>query len=62
MKDHRIVTVWKGSGNRLLVDFELAKANISLDWHYETRHVTTALAMVEAGIGVFALICIAPRS
>ena len=58
LEGHRFIAVWKGSGNRLLMDFELAKANLSLSWFYETRHVTTALAMVEAGIGVSAL----PRS
>ena len=54
----RCITVWKGSGNRLLIDTALAKANTAVTWHYETRHVTTALALVEAGIGVAAL----PRS
>lgn len=49
------IAVWKGSGNRMLVDTALANARINLDWTYEVRHLSAALGLVEAGIGVTAL-------
>lgn len=51
----RYIAVWKGSGNRLLIDAALAQARIQLAWAYETRHLSTALDLVEAGLGVAAL-------
>lgn len=51
----RFIAVWKGSGNRMLIDNALARARITLDWAYEARHLSTALALVEAGVGVSAL-------
>ena len=51
----KVIAVWKGSGNRLLIDLELARAGKSLDWFYEVRHLTTSLGLVEAGLGVAAL-------
>jgi len=51
----RFIAVWKGSGNRMLIDNALARARISMDWAYEARHLSTALALVEAGVGVSAL-------
>jgi DNA-binding transcriptional LysR family regulator len=52
---HRFISVWKGSGNRMLVDTALASARLSLDWTYEVRHLSAALGLVEAGIGITAL-------
>lgn len=51
----RFVAVWKGSGNRMLIDAALARARVSLGWAYEVRHLSTALGLVEAGLGVTAL-------
>ncbi|MFM1816570.1 MAG: hypothetical protein RLZ98_3265, partial [Pseudomonadota bacterium] len=51
----RFITVWKGSGNRMLLDSELARAGHNLAWSYEVRHLSTALALVEAGVGNTAL-------
>jgi DNA-binding transcriptional LysR family regulator len=51
----RFIAVWKGSGNRMLIDNALARTRIALDWAYEARHLSTALALVEAGVGVSAL-------
>jgi len=51
----RFIAVWKGSGNRMVIDNALARSRISLDWAYEARHLSTALALVEAGVGVTAL-------
>jgi DNA-binding transcriptional LysR family regulator len=56
--ESRFVAVWKGSGNRMLIDRGLARAKHHLDWAYEVRHLSTALALVEAGVGITAL----PRS
>lgn len=52
---NRFIAVWKGSGNRMLVDTALASARLSLDWTYEVRHLSAALGLVEAGIGITAL-------
>lgn len=56
--ESRFVAVWKGSGNRMLIDRGLARAKRRLGWAYEVRHLSTALALVEAGVGITAL----PRS
>lgn len=53
--ESRFITVWKGSGNRMLMDNALAKARRSLNWAYEVRHLSTALGLVEAGVGITAL-------
>lgn len=52
---NRFIAVWKGSGNRMLIDAALAKERLSLAWAYEVRHLSTALDLVEAGLGVTAL-------
>ncbi len=54
----RFIAIWKGSGNRMLIEAALARARIALDWRYEAQHLSTALGLVEAGLGVTAL----PRS
>ena len=51
----RFIAVWKGSGNRMVIDNALARSRVSLDWAYEARHLSTALALVESGVGVTAL-------
>jgi len=54
----RFIAIWKGSGNRLLIEAALARARVALDWAYEVQHLSTALGLVEAGLGATAL----PRS
>lgn len=49
------MTVSKSSGNRLLVDNALAGIAVRPRWSYETRHVSTMLGLVEAGLGVAAV-------
>lgn len=51
----QFIAVWKGSGNRMLIDAALARARIPLGWAYEARHLSTALGLVEAGLGMTAL-------
>ncbi len=50
----RFIAVWKGSGNRMLIDNALARTRQSVPWSTEVRHLTTALGLVEAGLGVTA--------
>jgi len=45
----------RDSGIRLLVEFGFEAAQIPLNPAYEVSYVTTALAMVEAGLGVAVL-------
>lgn len=47
----RLVTVHMGSGNRTALDAGLAKAGIELRWFYEVTRLTSALALVQAGLG-----------
>ena len=52
---HDCVTVDRNSGNRLLLDQALAGLSVRPQWVCETRHVTTMLGLVEAGLGVAAV-------
>lgn len=54
----RFIAIWRGSGNRLLIESALARERIALDWSFEVQHLATALGLVEAGLGMTAL----PRS
>ncbi|HAT35062.1 MAG TPA: LysR family transcriptional regulator, partial [Rhodospirillaceae bacterium] len=51
----RFIAVWQGSGNRMLIDSSLARTKQSMDWAFEVRHLSSALALVEAGVGVTVL-------
>ncbi len=53
--EHEYVSVDKTSGNRLLLDQALAAVAPRAPSACETRHVTTMLGLVEAGIGVAAV-------
>ncbi len=48
---HRLVTVHRASGNRTTLEAGLADAGISLNWFYEVTRLTSALALVHAGLG-----------
>lgn len=53
--EHEYVSVDKTSGNRLLLDQALSAVTPSAPSVCETRHVTTMLGLVEAGLGVAAV-------
>lgn len=47
----RLVTVHRASGNRTTLEAGLAAAGIDLTWFYEVTRLTSALALVDAGLG-----------
>ena len=47
--------VSRTSGNRIILDAALAKADIRLSWAYEVMHLSTSLGLVEAGLGTSVL-------
>ncbi|MCC8395502.1 LysR family transcriptional regulator [Paraburkholderia sp. MMS20-SJTR3] len=53
--EHEYVSVDKTSGNRLLLDQALSSVAPSVPSVCETRHVTTMLGLIEAGLGVAAV-------
>lgn len=55
LDNHPLVTLTRDSGIRLLVELGCETAQIGMSIAYEVSQVTTALAMVEAGLGVAAL-------
>ena len=52
---HDFMTVDKASGNRLVMDLALASKRDRPQACFETRHVSTLVAFVEAGLGVAAV-------
>jgi DNA-binding transcriptional LysR family regulator len=50
-----LVTLTRDSGIRVLVELGFETAQLALNPAYEVSHVTTALAMVEAGLGIAVL-------
>ncbi|MGH1466250.1 MAG: LysR family transcriptional regulator [Cognatishimia sp.] len=42
----------KGTGNRLLIDDAMAKAQVQIPWSFEASRSSTALDMVAQGVGV----------
>jgi len=52
LSQHDYISVGRGSGNRVLLDQALAGVPGRPQAIYETRHVTTMLGLVEAGLGV----------
>jgi len=51
----RFIVPMKGTGNRMLIDEALARAQQTLRWAYEVGRSTTHLSLVESGIGIAAL-------
>jgi len=49
--EQRLVTVRLGSGNRTALEAGLARAGIELRWFYEVTRLTSAIALVQAGLG-----------
>lgn len=52
LRGENLVAVHRASRNRTLLDAELKQHAISLDWRYEVGHLTTALGLIEAEVGV----------
>jgi len=50
-----MVVPWKGTGNRMLIDNEIARHHLNLDWTYQVHHSSTALGLVEAGVAIAVL-------
>jgi len=55
LADEKMVAVSRQSGNRLLLDSALSSLSRPPSAFYEVNHVTGALALVEAGLGLAAL-------
>ncbi|ALN91311.1 MULTISPECIES: LysR family transcriptional regulator [Lysobacter] len=55
LSSHRLITVHRTSGNRILLDGALARENLKLSWFFEVTHLSTSLGMVEAGVGISVL-------
>lgn len=55
LADQKMVAVSRQSGNRLLLDSALSSLRRTPSAFYEVNHVTGALALVEAGLGLAAL-------
>lgn len=51
LEDRRLVTVHRASGNRTTLEAGLALQGINLTWFYEVTRLTSALALVAAGLG-----------
>lgn len=51
LSDLRLVTVHMGGRDRTTLDAGLARAGIDLRWFYEVTRLTSALALVQAGLG-----------
>lgn len=50
---HRdLITVAGASGNRLLLDYQLARHRIDVRGRYEVEHLSTAIGLVSAGVGM----------
>jgi DNA-binding transcriptional LysR family regulator len=52
---HRVITVGRTSGNRVLIDNALSQHGLKLNWSYEVTHLSGSLGLVEAGLGVAVL-------
>lgn len=51
LAERRLVTVHRGSGNRTTLEAGLARAGVELRWFYEVTRLSSALALVDAGLG-----------
>lgn len=51
LEGYRLVTVHRSSGNRTTLEAGLAADGIHLQWFYEVTRLTSALALVDAGLG-----------
>lgn len=47
-----LVRVSTQTGNRIIIDDALGSRREQLNWRYEVQHVTTAISLVQAGVGL----------
>ncbi|MCJ8150252.1 MULTISPECIES: LysR family transcriptional regulator [Shinella] len=55
LQGERLIGVNRESSNRILIDSNLSKSGIYLDWFYELTHSATSIGLVERGIGIAVL-------
>jgi DNA-binding transcriptional LysR family regulator len=51
LREAELIMVSGQSGNRVLLDHQLARKRVSLTSMYEVQHLSTALALVSSGVG-----------
>ena len=51
LREAELIMVSGHSGNRALLDYQLARKRVSLNSMYEVQHLSTAIALVAAGVG-----------
>lgn len=52
LSGHNVIIPWKGTGNRLLLDSEMARQRLQIEWSCQVQHSSTAIGLVGAGLGV----------
>ncbi len=52
LRDHAVISTWKGAGIRMVMDVDLARARDRLSPLFEVQQMYTALRFVEEGLGI----------
>jgi DNA-binding transcriptional LysR family regulator len=52
LQDVPLIRISPHTGNRMIIDDALGSRRESVSWRYEVQHVNTALALVQAGLGM----------
>lgn len=52
LQDEVLILPARGTGNRLMIDEALARARLQARWTYEVGRTSTALDLVEGGVGI----------
>ena len=52
LRDHAVISTWKGAGIRMVMDVDLARARDRLSPLFEVQQMYTALRFVEEGLGL----------
>jgi DNA-binding transcriptional LysR family regulator len=55
LRGQAVIGVSRNSGNRMILDSALARAEVQLEFFYEVNHLTTSLGLVERGLGISVL-------
>jgi len=56
LQRHELVRVGRArSGNRAVLDNALSRAGVQLNWRFEVNNLTTAVGLVQAGLGATVL-------
>lgn len=55
LSETRLIGVSRESGNRIVLEHALAQSRKQIQWFYEVNHVSTAIGLVEAGLGASVL-------